>query len=35
MAVTTVSSSLILGGWVTKILENGDKNYGEGGWKGG
>ena len=26
VAVTTVSSSLILGGWVTKILKNGDKN---------
>ena len=30
MAVTTVSSSLILGGWVTKVLKNGDKNYGGG-----
>ena len=26
VVVTTVSSSLILGGWVTKILKNGDKN---------
>ena len=26
VAVTTVSSSLILGGWVTKVLKNGDKN---------
>ena len=32
--VTTVSNSLILGGWVTKILKNGDKKWG-GGWKGG
>ena len=23
--VTTVSKSLILGGWVTKVLRNGDK----------
>ena len=23
--VTTVSNSLILGGWVTKVLKNGDK----------
>ena len=30
MAVTTVSNSLILGGWVTKILKNGDKNGGGG-----
>ena len=26
VAVTTVSNSLILGGWVTKVLKNGDKN---------
>ena len=26
VAVTTVYSSLILGGWVTKVLKNGDKN---------
>ena len=26
--VTTVSNSLILGGWVTKVLKNGDKNRG-------
>ena len=26
VAVTTVSSSLILGGWVTKVLKNGNKN---------
>ena len=25
MAVTTVSNSLILGGWVIKVLKNGDK----------
>ena len=25
MGVTTVSNSLILGGWVTKVLKNGDK----------
>ena len=25
VGVTTVSNSLILGGWVTKILNNGDK----------
>ena len=24
--VTPVSNSLILGGWVTKVLKNGDKN---------
>ena len=30
MSVTTVSNSLILGGWVTKVLKNSDKN-GEGG----
>ena len=35
MGVTTVSNSLILGGWVTKVLKNGDKNGGGGGWKGG
>ena len=29
--VTTVSNSLILGGWVTKVLKNGDKKlWGEG-----
>ena len=31
MGVTTVSNSLILGGWVTKVLKNGDKNRGGGG----
>ena len=29
---TTVSNSLILGGWVTKVLENEDKNRGVEGW---
>ena len=28
--VTTVSNSLILGGWVTKVLKNGDKKKGGG-----
>ena len=32
VAVTTVSNSLILGGWVTKILENSDKYRGVEGW---
>ena len=27
MGVTTVSNSLILGGWVTNVLKNGDKKY--------
>ena len=31
MAVTTVPNSLILGGWMTKVLKNGDKNGGGGG----
>ena len=26
VGVTTISNSLILGGWVTKVLKNGDKN---------
>ena len=26
VAATTVYSSLILGGWVTKVLKNGDKS---------
>ena len=30
--VTTVSNSLILGGWVTKVLKNCDKKIG-GGWQ--
>ena len=33
MAVTTVSNSLILGGWVTKVLKNRDKKW-EGGRMG-
>ena len=37
MGVATVSNSLILGGWVTNVLKNGDKKLGGGGrgWKGG
>ena len=31
MVVTTVFNSLILGGWVTKVIKNGDKNRGGGG----
>ena len=34
MGVTTVSNSLILGGWVTKVLKNGDEKS-LGGWKVG
>ena len=30
VAVTTVSNSLILAGWVTKVLKNGNKNKGAG-----
>ena len=30
MGMTTVSNSLILGGWVTKVLKNCDKKYGGG-----
>ena len=30
--VTKVSNSLILGGWVTKVLKKATKNM---GWKGG
>ena len=30
VGVTTVSNSLILGGWVTKVLKNGNKKYGGG-----
>ena len=29
----SIYNSLILGGWVTKVLKNGDKKI--GGWKGG
>ena len=32
VGVTKVSNSLILGGWVTKVLKNGDKNRGVEGW---
>ena len=35
MGVTTVSNSLILGGWVTKVLKNGDEKLGGGGGGGG
>ena len=28
MGVTTVSNSLILGGWVTKVFKNGDEKEG-------
>ena len=31
VGVTTVSNSLILGGWVTKVLKNGHKKLGGGG----
>ena len=34
VGVTTVSNSLILGGWVTKVLKNSDKNGGGGGVEG-
>ena len=34
MEVTTVSNSLILRGWVTKVLNNGDKKWGGGGLEG-
>ena len=30
MGVTTVSNSLILRGWVTKVLKNGDEKWGGG-----
>ena len=32
VGVTTVSNSLILGGWVTKVLKNCDKKWGGGEW---
>ena len=32
MGVTTVSNSLILGGWVTKVLKNDDEKWGVEGW---
>ena len=31
VGVTTVSNLLILGGWVTKVLNNGCKKWGGGG----
>ena len=31
MGVTTVSNSVILGGWVTKVLKSDDKKLGGGG----
>ena len=34
MGVTTVSNSLILEGWVTNVLKNGDKIGGGGGRMG-
>ena len=34
MAVTTVSNSLILGGWVTKVLKNSVQKLGGGGGGG-
>ena len=30
VGVTTISNSLILGGWVTNVLKNGDKKQGGG-----
>ena len=33
--VTTVTNSLILRGWVTKVLGNGDEKWGAGGAGGG
>ena len=35
MGVTTVSNSLILGGWVTKVLKNVDEKWGGGGGRMG
>ena len=34
VAMPAVSNSLILGGWVTKVLKNGDKKLGGGGGGG-
>ena len=34
VGVTTVSNSLMFGGWVTKVLKNGDEKWGGRGWKG-
>ena len=33
--VTTVSNSLILGGWVTKVLKIDDEKWWGGGWRDG
>ena len=30
MGVTTISNSLILEGWATKVLKNSDEKYGGG-----
>ena len=35
MGVIIVSNSLILGGWVTKVLKNDNEKWGGGGWTGG
>ena len=35
MAVTAVSNSLMLGGWMSKVSKNGDKNRGGGGGRVG
>ena len=32
---SSISSSIFLGGWVTKVLKNGDKNRGGGGKRAG
>ena len=32
VGLTTVSNSIILGGWVTKVLKNGDENKRVEGW---
>ena len=34
MAVTPLSNLVILEGWVTKVLNNGDKKWGGGGVEG-
>ena len=34
VTVKAVSNSLILGGWVTNVLKNGDKKWGGGGVEG-
>ena len=35
MEVTTITNLLILRGWVTKVLKNGDEKWGGGGGGGG